>query len=202
MPPSDSNWFVRAERKGLTRDYAELHNHTMLGAADEDLLQNSVTMLSSAQRDGDQLEVEVQITNDQVGHHIPTDAPIRSMILVVEALDAEGNLLALDAGPVNPDFSGDYGGLPGKTFAKVLRDEYTGEAPTAAFWRLISLVEDTRLPALATDTTRYTFTAPAGEEVTVNVRLIFRRAFYDLMQQKGWNDPDILMEHETLLVPS
>jgi hypothetical protein len=33
------------------------------------------------------------------------------------------------------------------------------------------------------------------------VRLIFRRAFYQLEQQKGWNDPDILMAHNTLQVP-
>jgi hypothetical protein len=200
MPVSSANWFVLPERGGLTRDYTELHNHTMPGASDENLLQNSVTMESSAERSGEQVQVQVSITNDQVGHHIPTDAPIRSMILVVEARDAAGNLLALEEGPVNPDFSGDYGGLPGKTFAKVLRDEWTGETPTASFWRPTTIVEDTRLAALATDTTRYTFDAPAGEEVTVNVRLIFRRSFYELQQQKGWNDPDILMEHETLQV--
>ncbi len=202
MPVSDANRFVTAERGGLERDYVELHNHTMRGAADEDFLQNAVTMTSSAQVTGGQLEVEVSITNDQTGHHIPTDAVIRSMILVVEAQDSAGNLLTLAEGPVNPDFSGDYGGLPGKTFARVLRDEWSGETPTAAFWRTVSVVEDSRIPALATDTTRYTFAVPAGEDLTVNIRLIFRRAFYDLMQQKGWNDPDILMEQATLHVPA
>lgn len=202
MPVSSADWFVSPVRGGLTRDYVELHNHTMPGAADENLLQNSVTMESSAQRSGDQLQVQVSITNDQTGHHIPTDVPIRSMILVVEALDADGELLELLEGPVNPAFSGDYGGLPGRTFAKVLRDDWTGETPTAAFWRPVTIVEDTRLAALATDTTSYTFSAPAGTEVTVNARLIFRRAFYELMQQKGWNDPDILMEHETIQLPA
>ncbi len=202
MPVSSANWFAFPERGGLTRDYAPLHNHTMPGAADANLLQNAVTMEASAQRAGDQLQVQVSITNDKTGHHIPTDAPIRSMILVVEALDADGNPLALREGPVNPAYSGDYGGLPGKTFAKVLRDDWTGETPTGAYWRPVTIVEDTRLAALATDTTRYTFDAPAGEAVTVNVRLIFRRALYDLMQQKGWSDPDILMEQQTLQVPA
>jgi hypothetical protein len=200
MAVSSANWFVFPEREGLTRDYAELHNHTMRGASDENFLQNAVTMKSTAQRNGDQLRLEVSITNDQTGHHVPTDSPIRSMILVVEALDAAGKPLKLDQGPVNPTYSGDYGGLPGKTFAKVLKDEWTGEAPTAAFWRPVVIVEDTRLAALATDTTRYTFAAPAGQAVTIKVRLLFRRAFYDLMKQKGWNDRDILMEHETLQV--
>ena len=174
----------------------------MLGATDESLLQNAVTLETSAERSGDQIQLEVNITNDQTGHHVPTDAPIRSMILVVEALDANGQPLALLTGPVNPAYSGDYGGLPGRTFARVLRDNWTGEIPTAAFWRPITIVEDTRIPALATDTSGYSFDAPAGTEVTVNVSLIFRRAFYDLMQQKGWNDPDILMEHATIQLPA
>jgi hypothetical protein len=198
MPVSNANWFVKPEQGGLTRDYAELHNHTMPGASDGNLLQNSVTMDSSAEWVDGQLQVQVSITNDKAGHHVPTDAPIRSMILVVEALDADGNTLLLDAGSVNPDYSGDYGGLPGKTFAKVLRDEWTGETPTAAFWRPVTIAEDSRIPALATDTTTYTFDAPAGQAVTVNVRLIYRRAFYELMLQKGWNDPDILMENATI----
>ncbi len=53
---------------------------------------------------------------------------------------------------------------------------------------------------MTTDTSDYSFDAPAGTAVTVNVRLIYRRAFYQLEQQKGWNDPDILMNHATLQV--
>lgn len=200
MPVSDANWFVFPERGGLVRDYIELHNHTMPGAADENLLQNAVTMTVRAWREGNQLQVEVDITNDKTGHHVPTDAPIRSMILVVEALDEGGEQLVLQQGPVNPAYSGNYGGLPGKTFAKVLRDEWTGETPTGAYWRPVTIVEDTRLAALATDTTHYTFETPTEGDVMVSVRLIFRRAFSQLMEQKGWNDPDILMEHEVIQV--
>jgi hypothetical protein len=200
MLKSEADWFVYAERGGLSRDYVELHNHTMPGAADETLLQNSVTLKSTAQRDGDQIQVEIRLTNDNVGHHIPTDSPIRSMILVVEALDEDGNVLSLTQGPVNPAYSGNFGGLPGKTFAKVLKDEWTGEMPTGAYWRPVSIVEDTRLAALATDITRYSFAAPPGGEATIRVRLLFRRAFQLLAQQKGWNDADIVMEEVTIPV--
>ena len=102
MPRSDANWFVYPERGGLTRDYAELHDHTMPGVTDEKLLQNSVTMKSTARREGEQIKVEVSITNDNVGHDIPTDSPIRSLILVVEALDENGNVLSLTEGPSQP----------------------------------------------------------------------------------------------------
>jgi hypothetical protein len=200
MPKSDADWFVYPERGGLSRDYAELHDHTMPGVTDEKLLQNSVTMKGTARREGDQIKVEVSITNDNVGHDIPTDSPIRSLILVVEALDENGNVLSLSEGPTNPAFSGDFGGLPGKTFAKILKDEWTGESPTGAYWRPVSLVEDTRLEALATDTTRYSFAAPTNATATIKVRLLFRRAFQLLAEQKGWNDADILMEEMTIPV--
>ena len=202
MPEVDENWFVYAERGGLERDYVALHNHTMPGASDQDILENSVTMTSHAERDGENMVVKVNVTNDLTGHHVPTGVPIRSMMLVVEALDADGKPLTLLEGPVNPDYAGDYGGQPGKTFAKVLRDEWTGETPTGAYWRPVTVVEDTRLAALASDDTAYTFAAPADQVITVNVRLIFRRAFYTLSKQKGWDDPDILMEHETLHIPA
>jgi hypothetical protein len=200
MPKSDANWFVYPERGGLTRDYAELHDHTMPGVTNEKLLQNSVTMNSTARREGDQIKVEVRITNDNVGHDIPTDSPIRSLILVVEALDENGNVLSLTEGPVNPAFSGDFGGLPGKTFAKILKDGWTGEIPTGAYWRPVSIVEDTRLAALATDVTRYSFAASTNGAATIRVRLLFRRAFQSLAQSKGWTDPDILMAEDVIEV--
>ncbi len=198
MPTSTEKWFVLAEKGGLVRNDAELHNHTMPGALDEKLLQNSVTMKTDAQRVNNTIKVEVSITNDQAGHDVPTDVPIRSMILVVEALDANGKPLTLTEGSVNPDFSGDYSGVAGKTFAKVLKDQWTGESPTGAFWRPVTVVEDNRIAAMKTDTTSYTFAAPDNQAVTINVKLLYRRAFYKLMQEKGWNDPDILMEQATL----
>ncbi|RPJ36820.1 MAG: hypothetical protein EHM21_18725 [Chloroflexi bacterium] len=200
MPVLDTKVSVFPEKGGIERDYVKLHNHLMPGAADEQLLQNSVTMKSQARRTGSKLDVVVSITNDQTGHHIPTDAPIRQMILVVQAFDSAGKPLALRQGPLLPDYSGSYAGWPGKSFAKVLKDEWTGEMPTAAYWRPVSIVEDTRLAAMATDTTRYSFDLPAGEVAKVQVRLVFRRAFAELAKQKGWNDPDILMEESTIQV--
>ncbi len=122
------------------------------------------------------------------------------MILAVQATDADGKPLPLRDGPVLPEWTGDYAGRPGQYYAKILEDEWTGESPTAAYWRDIRLVEDTRLPAFATDVSRYAFAAPAEGSVTVEARLVFRRAFQQLMEWKGWDDPDILMEEETIIV--
>lgn len=200
MRALDTKVSVFPEKGGIERDYVQLHEHYMPGAADKEFLQNAVTMKSAAKRTASQLQVDVSITNDQTGHHIPTDAPIRQMILVVTALDEAGKPLALSQGPVLPDYAGNYAGQPGKSFAKILKDEWTGEAPTAAYWRPVTIVEDTRLAAMATDTTRYTFDLTAGKVAQVKVQLYFRRAFQKLAEQKGWNDPDILMEESTIQV--
>jgi hypothetical protein len=200
MPVKAVNYYVFPSQGGLTRDYQPFHNHTMPGAADEQLLKNAVSLKSSAQRVNDQLSVKVSIINDHTGHDIPTDAPMRQMILVVEATDAAGNPLKLKEGLLNPSWAGNYAGVPGKTYMKVLRDDWTGETPTAAYWRPITVVEDTRLAALATDVQQFNFQLPAGTEAKVHVRVIFRRSFQQLAQQKGWDDADILMQEANLMI--
>ena len=199
MPVADYDYFVYPEQGGLRPRYP-LHNHLMPGAKDEALLQNSVTMTTTARLEGDAVLVGVSITNDKTGHHVPTGVPLRHMILVVQATGADGSSLSLRAGPVLPDWTGDYADQPGRYYAKILEDEWTGESPTGAYWRDIRLVEDTRLAAFETDVSQYTFAAPADGPATVEVRLIFRRAFQQLMEWKGWDDPDIVMEHETIVL--
>lgn len=199
MPVMDYDYFCYPEQGGL-RPRHPIHNHLMPGAKDEALLQNSVTMTTTAQLAGEKVLVGVSITNDKTGHHVPTGVPLRHMILVVQATDVNGKPLPLQEGPVLPDWTGDYAGQSGRTYAKILRDEWTGESPTGAYWRDISLVEDTRLAAFATDVSQYVFAAPADGSITVEARLIFRRAFQQLMEWKRWDDPDIVMWEETIEV--
>ena len=200
MPPVDYEYFVFPEAGGFRRDPNQIHNHLMPGAADETFLKNAMTMTVAATVDENQLVVKIDITNDNTGHHLPTGVPLRQMFLVIEAREANGDLLALGEGQLLPDWAGNYAGQPGRYFAKILEDKWTGEVPTAAFWRDIRLVEDTRLPALATDTSQYVFDHTASGPVTVTVQLIFRRAFQDLIMQKDWDAPDIVMAVEAVVV--
>ena len=58
-----------------------------------------------------------------------------------------------------------------------------------------AIISDNRIAALASDTSVYTFALPpAGTAVTVDVELVFRRLYQDLMEAKDWDTPDILME--------
>jgi hypothetical protein len=65
-----------------------------------------------------------------------------------------------------------------------------------AYWRQTKLREDTRIPARASDVTHYEFRAKGGGAVIIETRLIFRRAFKDLAQQKGWELADIEMARQ------
>jgi hypothetical protein len=198
---TEKNFFVFPAMGGHERDPNQIHNHRMGGASDEWMLQNSVSMTTTTRVLGDRVWVSVSITNDQVGHHIPTDSPLRHMMLVVEAKDADGRPLPATFGSVLPSWAGNYADLPGRMFAKVLQDEWTGELPTAAYWRPVRLVSDTRLPALKTDISNYVFSLPTESSdtaITVEANLVFRRAYQQLQEWKDWNDPDILMAQETI----
>lgn len=208
MPPGKSDLIAAADQGGLARDPETIFSHRMPGASDETLLQNTVTLAAEARRDGQTLVVEVSIVNDQAGHHAPTDSPLRQMILLVRAVDDADQALELREGPTIPDWAGAgspeegyYAGLPGKGYAKILEEIWTEISPSGAYWNPTRVLSDNRIPALATDTSTYTFAAPRSGAATVEITLLFRRAFKQLMDQKGWDIPDLVMEQQVIQVP-
>lgn len=209
MPIARSDHFARLGKGGLIRDPNTIFSHRMPGATDDELLCNAVTMGVQVDRSARQLRVTVAITNDQTGHHVPTDSPLRHLILVLKVVDAEGNTLGQSEGPTIPDWGGVgdpnrgyYGGLPGKAFAKILEELWTEVSPSGAYWNPTRILSDNRLAAFVTDSSSYTFTAPMDGEVIIDATLIFRRAFIGLMDQKGWDAPDIIMGSKQIRVPA
>lgn len=99
-----------------------------------------------------------------------------------------------------PDWGGAQAGLPGMAFAKVLRDVQSGQSPVVSYWKQALIVSDNRIPALGSDTSVYSFAAPAGTgSISITVDLWFRRSFQAVMDAKGWNEPDILMEEAQMI---
>ena len=179
---------------GVERDPMTIHAHTQPGAADVDLLQNTVEMTLDLAAEGDgSVNAAIAITNTKAGHHVPTDYPGRQMILVVSAIDDAGNELALIEGPVLPDWCGDEAGRPGVAYAKVLCDVVTGESPVVNYWKQTLIESDNRIAALETDCSTYCFRGET-DVVTVRAVVLFRRLFQDLANEKAWDMPDILME--------
>ena len=222
MPPVDYDYFAFPEKGGLIRDSSRIFSHLMPGASSADLLQNAVTMSVSARRDGEQVIVEVTLVNDLTGHHVPTDSPLRQMILLVDIRDGQDKPLVLQDGPTVPEWGGVpkdevgrlalsevegmkddgyYAGLPGKGFAKILMELWTEVSPSGAYWNPTRVVSDNRIPVFGSDCSTYVFGAPAEGPVSIDVTLLFRRAFKQLMDQKGWDVADIVMEQQTAIVP-
>lgn len=208
MPAGKSHLIAAPEKGGLPRDPDTVFSHRMPGAADETLLQNSVTLTADARREGATLVVEVSIFNDQAGHHVPTDSPLRQMILLVKAVDDRGQALEFQDGPSVPAWGGVgdpghgyYAGLPGKGYAKILEELWTEISPSGAYWNPTRLLSDNRIPALGADNSVFIFTPPESGEATIEIILFFRRAFKELMDQKGWDVPDIVMERQIIRIP-
>ncbi len=199
---------VAPGKGGIERDPLTIHAHTFPGAASQELLENSVSMSVTAQVLENSLAIQVEIINDRAGHHVPTDSPLRHLILLVEMRDDQGQVLKQLDGPTIPDWGGVgdpvqgyYAGLPGTAYAKILEELWTGISPSGAYWNHTRLVSDNRIPALGRAISAYSFALPpATDSVTVDVRLLFRRAFIQLMDQKSWDVKDTLMERQTLQV--
>jgi hypothetical protein len=200
MPVTDATRIVVPDEGGFERPVGHVHDHRMPGAMDEQLLQNAVTLNATARRVDDAVIVDVNIVNDKTGHHVPTDSPLRHLILLVSATSADGAVLTQIDGPRVPDWGGIgdpdegyYAGLPGRGFARILEELWTGVSPTGAYWNPTRVLSDNRLAAFAEDRSTYRFAGPADGDVQVDVTLLFRRAFITLGDQKGWQDPDIVM---------
>jgi hypothetical protein len=207
MPPLGAATFARPDKGGLARDPTTIYSHRMPGAADEFLLQNAVTLTVAVNLQHQHVVVTVDLFNDKTGHHVPTDSPLRHMILLVEATDEQGRALEQLSGPTVPDWAGQgdstrghYGGLPGTAYAKILQEFWTEVAPSGAYWNPTRVLSDNRLPAFGTDRSEYAFAAPPGGDTHIEITLLFRRAFVELMEQKGWQVPDIVMAQQTLVV--
>ena len=192
---------------GVERDPVTIHAHTFPGAGNAELLQNAVTMTVTASLAEKGLVINVTITNDKTGHHVPTDSPLRQLILLVKASGGQGQLLTFLDGSTVPDWggvgdpqAGYYAGLPGTGYAKILEEIWTNITPSGAYWNPTRMLSDNRLAAFASDTTEYIFNAPVGEKISIEVSLLFRRAFKSIIEQKKWDAPDIIMEQSKMLI--
>jgi MYXO-CTERM domain-containing protein len=190
MPATNSK--AACDRVSLDRPAGDVRSHRILGTTAE-FLENALSLTMEAEIVGDSVEVEVAITNDQTGHHVPTGVTIRNMILLVEAWEASngeplehtGSTVIHDLGGVGDPAEGYYAGLPGRLFGKINRAE-SGASPTF-FTDAVAIVTDNRIPAQSTDTTHYTFAVPAGDgALEVRARVIYRRSWRALVDGKQW----------------
>ncbi len=218
MAPDKETTLIAPETKGGVRRPPEtLATHRNPGSRDRDFLTKAIKMELSDRKSGRILEVTVRLTNVGAGHHFPTGVPMRNMILLVEARDVKGKVLDLLDGPVVPDWGGvgpvedgNFSGLPGKGFAKILGDisktfpRYSPDSrvPTP-HWRQAVIVSDNRIPAKGSDLSRYRFHWGEREKgpVRVMAHLLYRRAFKSWIDAKGWPLEDLEIARAEQVVP-
>lgn len=192
MPPVEADAACGVLDGPLGRPMGDVRSHRFEGTTAA-YLDNAVTMTLDAAIEGGALAVRVAVDNDQTGHHVPTGVTIRNVILVVSAaqagteLEHTGEQVVHELGGVGDPAQGYYAGLPGKLYAKVNQDG-EGNGPTF-FTDARSIRFDSRIPALETDETEYTFALPEGSgDIVVMARLIYRRSWRALVDAKGWTE--------------
>jgi hypothetical protein len=207
MPHIGATHFAKPENGGLLRDSNTIFSHQMLTGLDMEFIRQAIDFELQSSWESEQIVAEVSLTNVNAGHDIPTDSPLRHLILVVRAWDDKMTPLDLMEGETLPEWSGVgdpqkgyYSGLPGKAFAKVLEELWTSVAPTGAYWNPTRILYDNRLSPYQKDTSKFVFSAPQKGEVTIEVKLIYRRAYIQLMNQKGWDIPDLLLVEQDAIL--
>ena len=181
----------------VERPASQRHAHTFIGATPTTLAE-AITLTLDAEQQGDEIVVTASIFNG-AGHSFPTGVSIRNAMLSVD-VQAGGMTLAQTGGPQIPFYGsddvpgvqpGDLAGTPGKGFAKVLQGRINGQGSPVQpvlFIDAETTQSDTLIPSSTTDTSVYRFAVPAGFTGTVSVdaRLLYRRAWRALAVTKGW----------------
>jgi hypothetical protein len=174
------------------------------------LVEGAAKVAIAATKEHGKINVTVTVTNVTAGHKLPTDSPLRHLILVVEVWDKNNKLLAQVDGDKIPDWGGigsdprDYAGKAGTIYANVLKDKVTNAVPAVSYWNLIVPAwegSDTRLVPFQDVESKYSFVAPTRGAVKITARLWYRNAFIEILRQKGWDRPDKLVNWAELLLP-
>jgi ssDNA-binding Zn-finger/Zn-ribbon topoisomerase 1 len=174
------------------------------------LVAQAASVTVDAIKENGNVKVNVRVINTGAGHKLPTDSPLRHLILVVEARDEDDRLLTQVEGPTIPAWGGsgnqpeDYAGRPGVIYANILKDRDTNEVPALAYWNPTVPAwngSDTRLVPNQAVLSTYSFVAPSHGEARINARLYYRYAFIDLIRQKGLLPKDILVNWDYKQIP-
>jgi cytochrome c2 len=208
--------FAPEEKGGIERGPKTISSHVFNGVGDRALMMEAIDLDIQVELKERDLIVIARVKNIKAGHHYPTGNPMRNMILLVEASKTNGYALPFISGERVPVWGGigaveegNYAGLPGKGFAKVLRDSisypdgrglkhFQPEYP-APHWRPAYIESDNRIPANSTDVSQYAFHVPEElrGSIHVNARLIFRKSYKNWIDIKAFAINDLELAHKS-----
>jgi hypothetical protein len=193
MSPTGAMTNFAPGKGGIERDPHTLASHQFPGGTPE-MLRRCLKVSAVVTPEADGLRATVEVLADDVGHRVPTGFIDRSLVLVVEPLNTAGKPLAVKTGPALSAVVGrDLTGKPGRLYAKLLLDD-DGTNP-APFWKRSAEPIDTRLVPGKPDRSEFSFPKEARR---VRLRLIYRRFWPQVAEEKGWNDTEIVLVDKTV----
>jgi hypothetical protein len=199
MVPTGKLTNLAPGKGGIDRDPKTLANHRFFAGSQAEMLRRALHIRATINPGKNSLEAIIEVRADQVGHRLPTGFVDRNLLLVVEPVGKDNQRVDIAEGPRLPAQAGkEWAGLPGKLYAKLLRD-FVGHVPVP-FWRARPEVEDSRLYPGKPDRLVFRF-SPEAERL--RIRLLYRRFWPDITQTKGWPDDSImLIDHWLAVKPS
>lgn len=183
---------------GTYRSPKNIRPHHFDGGT-ETQLKTALSLELEGETDGNRLTVNAYITNTNGGHWVPTGETMRSVMLLLKVTDSNGKPLKIKTGSRLPDWAGkgsveagNYAGLPGAAFARVLGDDQGNlHVP---FWRATRVVSDTRIRPKKSVELRFEYELEDPEdEPTAEASLIYRPVIKPWAKIKNWQTEDILI---------
>jgi hypothetical protein len=192
MTPTGTLTNIAPGKGGIERDPTTLAAHIFPGGRSDMLRRCLSVALRWVPKPGSVL-ARVTVKADGVGHRVPTGFIDRNLVLVVEAFDRAGRPVALRSGPTLPGLAGrGLAGRSGKLYAKQLTDDHFRRP--VPFWRSHGNLVDTRLFPGRADRADFLFPRTARR---VRVRLLYRRFWKVVADEKGWKDNEIIVVDRT-----
>jgi hypothetical protein len=181
---------------GTQRSAQNIRPHHFEGGT-EIQLKTALAMEMEGEIKDNKLTITVYITNTNGGHWVPTGETMRSVMLLVQALDSSGKPLEMTKGPRLPEWTGkgnadegNYAGLPGTVFARILEDD-AGNIHVP-FWRATRIAEDSRIRPKDSVVLKFEFAIRlANDEPSAQAKLIYRPVIRPLAKIKNWPLKDI-----------
>jgi hypothetical protein len=183
---------------GIYRSPQTIHPHQFDGGTETQLKTALAMELEGEVKDG-RLTIDVYITNTNGGHWVPTGETMRSVMLLLKVTDSKGQPLSMTKGSTLPDWTGkgkiedgNYAGLPGVVFARVLRDQ-EGNL-NVPFWKASGIASDNRIRPKGSVDLKFEFALQdPNDEPTAEAKLIYRPVIRPWAENKGWPVKDILI---------
>lgn len=200
MPIAEISGTVSTNGQAVERPPEQRHDHSFHGVY-SGVFGAPVELAMSLDIETDSIVVSTDVRNLVQGHHWPTGVDVRNAFLVVVA-SLNGQPLHQTAGGRVPDWAsddaagrqtGDFGGLAGQGYAKVLEGRINGQdepISPVSFIDAERLIARTTIPAGESESAGFTFDLPAGvlagDELVVRARVIYRRAWRAIAVTKNW----------------